>query len=75
MAKFNVGWGCTPVEVETNNENETQILQWCATLSQSQGNYGRLFEHLISEEGREDLQILVDQHFTQMLDFILFVEC
>lgn len=74
MATFYVGWGCTPIEVETNNENETQILQWCATLSQSQGHYGRMFEYLVSDEGQEALETLAAQNFKEMIDFVLFVE-
>ncbi len=74
MAKFNVGWGATPVEVKTNNENETKILQWCSSLSQSQGFYGRLFEYLTSDEGAEYLAHLAEQNFKEAIDFVLYVE-
>ena len=74
MATFNVGLGATPVEVRTNNENETKILQWCTSLSQSQGFYDRLFEHLSSDEGREYLAHLAEQNFKEAIDFVLYVE-
>jgi hypothetical protein len=74
MATFNVGWGATPVEVKTNNENETKILHWCASLSQSQGFYGRLFEYLASEDGAEELAQLAEQNFKNAIDFVLYIE-
>lgn len=73
IAKFNVGFGGRPVEVEVANENEKQILQWCADLSMSQGSYCRLFKHLMATP--EDLELLAEQGFKNAVEFVMFVEC
>ena len=48
-----------------------EILQVFRDLAKSQGFYGRLLRD-ITEDG---LQYLEDQHFTDIIDLILFIEC
>lgn len=58
--------------LEDYTKEELRILDWCRTLACSQGFYGRLYESL--RENREYLQELASQNFTEMLDFVLYVE-
>ena len=52
--------------------NAEQILDVIASLAQSQGFYGRLLRDLM--EYPDYLQELVDQHFSDELDLILYIE-
>ena len=47
------------------------ILQVFRDLAKSQGFYGRLLANITEDE----LQYLEDQHFTDIIDLILFIEC
>lgn len=59
-------------KLEDYTQAELKVLNWCRELSYSQGFYGRLYVTL--RENREFLQELANQNFTEMLDFILYVE-
>lgn len=54
-------------------ENEERILDWCASLAQSQGFYERLLSALKGD--RELLHDYAEQGFNDILDFVMFVEC
>lgn len=56
------------------NEKQKMVLGWCQSLACSQGFYGRLYEYLTSDEGYEYLNEIAEQNFTDMLDFVLYVE-
>ena len=49
-----------------------KILEWCKTLSASQGFYGRLLEQF--EENPESLDELAKNNFNDIIDFVLFIE-
>ena len=55
-----------------NNMNKEQILDAVAELACSQGFYGRLLRDL--RENPDYLDYLEQQHFSDTLDMILFLE-
>ena len=61
-------------EINESSNSEKQILNWCKTLAKSQGLYGRLYDYLTSNSGKDYLEELVSQNFNEMVDFVMYVE-
>lgn len=53
--------------------NAEQILDFIRTLAMSQGFYGRLLARI--QEDSTILDMLVNQHFSEPMDLIFFLEC
>lgn len=57
--------------------NRKEILSAIRQLSMSQGFYGRLYKELTngSKESEDALDLMVEQHFKDVVDMIFWLEC